>query len=246
MVRVFRNQILTALSDVDLGRLLVSMETVALSKGSVVEAANQIIPFVYFPESGVASVIALASDGRKMEAGPFGWDGMSGLAIVNEVGTTPHETVVEVDGIANRVRASDITGLMEESAAARRLFLRYSHVFAVQAAHTALAAGVSLVENRLARWLLMIHDRVEGDELDLTHAFMALMLSVRRPGVTVALHLLEEKGLIRSRRRRVLVRNRAGLERLCGGTYGVPEAEYRRLFAVAQIPIAARRAEAVT
>jgi CRP-like cAMP-binding protein len=99
-----------------------------------------------------------------------------------------------------------------------------------QAQQTALVNSHLTVERRLARWLLMMHDRISGDEFDLTHEFLAAMLGVRRPGVTVALHMLEGRHLIRSTRSHIGIRDRAGLEKLAASGYGLPEAHYRRLF----------------
>ena len=110
----------------------------------------------------------------------------------------------------------------------RRILLRFAHVFMIQIASTTLADGRYGVEKRLARWLLMCQDRL-GESLPLTHDFLALMLGVRRPSVTDALHTLEGKLLIRSERSLVTIRNRAGLTELAGSSYGLPEAEYRRL-----------------
>lgn len=98
-----------------------------------------------------------------------------------------------------------------------------------QTAHTALANGQGKLEQRLARWLLMAHGRIDGDELPLTHEFLALMLSVRRPGVTVALQLLEHRALIAAKRGIITIRHRKGLTELANGLYGIAEAEYRRL-----------------
>lgn len=227
--RLFKNQLLAALPDDAMARLTAAMEPVALPVGMILEQAGQSIQHVYFPESGIASVVALIDGGGKMEAGPFGWDGMSGIAIVQQVDTSPLQTLVQVGGAGHRVPASLVAMLMEESPQARRLFLHYAYAFSLQAVYTALAASVAVLEHRLARWLLMLHDRVEGDEIRLTHDFMSMMLAVRRPGVTVALHQLEGRALIRSYRGRVLIRDREGLMELCDGIYGAPEAAYRRL-----------------
>jgi CRP-like cAMP-binding protein len=108
--------------------------------------------------------------------------------------------------------------------------LHYAHVFMVQTAQTALANGRSKVEERLARWLLMAHDRVGGDDLNLTHEFLGIMLGVRRSGVTVALGSLEDSGHIRASRGVITILNRKALERAAGGIYGVAEAEFKRLF----------------
>jgi CRP-like cAMP-binding protein len=98
-----------------------------------------------------------------------------------------------------------------------------------QTAHTAIANARANIEQRLARWILMAHDRIQSSYLPLTHEFLALMLGVRRAGVTEALHALEGKRLIKSLRGQVKILNRKGMERIAGGLYGVPEAEYRRL-----------------
>ena len=99
----------------------------------------------------------------------------------------------------------------------------------VQTAHTAISNARAKIERRLARWILMAHDRVDGDSLPLTHEFLSLMLGVRRAGVTEALHALATEKLIRSARSEIVVLNRKGLERRACGSYGVPEAELRRL-----------------
>jgi CRP-like cAMP-binding protein len=107
--------------------------------------------------------------------------------------------------------------------------LKFAQAFGVQTTHTAICNARSKLDVRLARWLLMAHDRVGGETLTLTHEFLALMLGVRRPGVTEALHALREHGLISYRRGIITLKDRKGMERKAGPAYGVPEAEYRRL-----------------
>jgi CRP-like cAMP-binding protein len=107
--------------------------------------------------------------------------------------------------------------------------LRFVHAMTIQMANTALANSKVKVDARLARWLLMAHDRVDGDKIELTHEFLALMLGVRRAGVTEALQVLEDRKLIRNSRGKVIIRNRKRLEEAANGSYGVPEAEYARL-----------------
>ena len=225
----FRNDLLSSLADEDLRRLAPLLESATLEQRQILERPHEAIEYVYFPESGIASVIAVDPGGRRMEAGPFGREGMSALALVHGTDRSPHETLVQVPGLAHRIPADKLRQLLAAHPSMHRKFLLYAHAFSIQTAHTALATGLAVVEQRLARWILMLHDRIDGDELPLTHEFMALMLAVRRPGVTVALHVLEGEGLIRSRRGLVIVRDREGLEKACGHLYGVPEAEYRRL-----------------
>ena len=111
----------------------------------------------------------------------------------------------------------------------RRHFGRFTRALNLQVASTAWTNGHTVLENRLARWLLMVHDRIEGQKLALTHEFLSIMLGVRRPGVTVALHMLEGKGLIRSHRSEITIIDREGLKQQANGSYGRTEAEYERV-----------------
>ena len=119
--------------------------------------------------------------------------------------------------------------ILDGHKAARDLFLRYVHSCEVQLAHSALANGRYNMQERLARWLLMCHDRLGGDNLPLTHEFLALMLGVRRSGVTNELHILEGIHAIKATRGNVRVVDRERLEEVAGGCYGLPEREYERL-----------------
>lgn len=143
---------------------------------------------------------------------------------------SPYETFIQVDGHpCLRMEAAHFTAALDRSNTLRTLFGRFVHVFTVQAGQSASSNAHQRIEARLARWLLMCHDRVEGDEIELTHRFIAMMIAAERSGVTVSLHILEGNGLIRSRRGRVLIVDRDKLEELAAASYGVPEAEYRRL-----------------
>jgi CRP-like cAMP-binding protein len=118
---------------------------------------------------------------------------------------------------------------MSSSPSLHGLLLKYVQAFMIQTAHTAMANACAMLDQRLARWILMADDRIEGGCLPLTHEFLSLMLGVRRAGVTEALHALETSGLIRASRGVIIVRNRKGIERRAGTAYGIPEAEFRRL-----------------
>lgn len=118
---------------------------------------------------------------------------------------------------------------METNRAFWKVMIRAIEAFAIQLAYTSVSNAVHDVNERLARWLLMCHHRVAGDELLLTHEFISLMLSVRRPSVTTSLHVLEGNGFIRAERGAITIRNRKSLEEFAHDAYGRPEAEYRRL-----------------
>ena len=184
---------------------------------------------VVFPESGIVSVVARGSGRKQLEVGIIGREGMTGLIVVMGNDRSPHSTYVQVSGEGQRIAAEDLREAMRKSSSLRDTMLRYAQVFMIQATHTALSNGSAKLEERLARWLLMAHDRCDGDELPLVHEFLALMLGVRRPGVTVAIHAIEKAGVIEASRGVIRVVDRKGLEEIANGSYGVPETEYNRL-----------------
>jgi hypothetical protein len=124
----------------------------------------------------------------------------------------------------------DLQRAMAESGSLKSHFLRYLHCFTLQIEQTALANSEGKIEERLARWLLMAHDRIEGDDVAFTHELIAFMLGTRRAGVTIALSDLGAKGLMATNRKLITILDRAGLKGVAGGLYGAPEAEYKRVF----------------
>jgi CRP-like cAMP-binding protein len=192
------------------------------------EAANKSIEYVCFPEDGIVSIVA-KSNHEQAEAGIVGREGMTGIPVVLGNDRWVNDTYVQVAGYGLRIPVSDLRHAMAESADLRGLFLRFTQSFIAQTTQTALVNARGSVGMRLARWLLMAHDRLDGDELPLTHEFVALMLGVRRAGVTTALQKLESDGLVLAKRGAISVQDRAGLIRLADRLYGIAEAEYRRL-----------------
>jgi CRP-like cAMP-binding protein len=223
------NCLLARLSSDEIGLLQPHLEAVDLPVRKQLENRNKTIEHVYFIERGFASVVANGT-GRSIEVGLIGREGMSGLAVVMGSDRTPHDTYMQVGGDGQRISSAVLRSAMAQSSALHRSFLRYGHAFMVQTAQTALANGRSKIEERLARWLLMAQDRLDVDEVPLTHEFLSVMLGVRRPGVTVALDLLEKDGLIRAKRGAVAILNRTGLRKISNGAYGAAEAEFQRLF----------------
>ena len=155
---------------------------------------------------------------------------MTGIAIVLGNHRCANATYVQVAGEGRQISAQNLRAAMDRSRSMHGLFLKYVQAFMSQTAHTAIANARARLPERLARWILMAHDRVPGDRLGLTHEFLALMLAVRRAGVTEAVHDLQSRDLIETARGEIVVHDRKGLEKIAGGYYGVPEAEYRRLF----------------
>jgi CRP-like cAMP-binding protein len=194
----------------------------------VIQSPDAPIENAFFVESGIVSVVA-SSGGRGIEAGLVGREGMTGVALIMDDYRSPDEVFVQVPGAAQRIAAGDLRTAIAASGTLHRLLLRYARAFMVQITQTALANGRAKLEQRLARWLLMARDRLDARAMPLTHEFLALMLCVQRPGVTVALQEMEGKGLIRLKRGAVSIADGAGLKRLAGAYYGVPEREYARL-----------------
>jgi CRP-like cAMP-binding protein len=226
-----RNRVLASFSASDRGRLELDLEHCRLEKRDILDRPNEPIEHIYFPESGIGSVIALDDVGRRIEVGPFGREGMSGTPVVLGAASCPLETSVQVEGIAYRIKTTALRQAMAESPSLHRRLLLYVQAFHIQTAQTLLVNSFANVEQRLARWLLMSHDRLDhSDRLPLTHEFIAEMLGVRRAGVTEAVQMLEGRLLIRASRGLIEVRDREGLQNLAGRSYGASEAEYARLF----------------
>lgn len=224
-----QNSLLAALPDADWQVVGARLEAAELQHRQMIEAANQTIEHVYFPTYGIISIVAKSPGGEQIEAGVVGREGMTGFAIVMSNHRSPNDAFVQVAGTAVRMSADALRESLRDSPGFRQLAQRFVQVFMAQIAQTALANGRAKIEERLARWLLMAQDRLDEGGLQLTHEFIALMLGVRRPGVTEAINDLEGKGLVRSTRGAIRVIDREGLEAATGGTYGVPEAEYKRL-----------------
>jgi CRP-like cAMP-binding protein len=226
------NYLLRALSEQDAALLAPHLEPVSLRRGLVLERPHEQIGHVVFPQTAIASIIAHAGRGQHAEVGLYGRDGMSGIWIIMGNDRASHECLIQVAGTGLRIEAERLREAMRLSPTMRLKFLHFVHALLVQTGHTALANAKARLEQRLCRWLLMCHDRIDGDEMELTHEFLATMLAVRRSGVTTAIHLLEGRGLIRASRGRLAIIDRPGLEREAGSIYGAPEAEYRRLLGV--------------
>lgn len=177
------NHLLSALSASDFGLLKEGLTLVQLELRKMLEPSNTPIKHVYFPERGIVSVVAEDTRGRQSEVGLIGCEGMTGVHIVMGGDRSPHLSYVQAAGQGLRASADDIREAMRASGSLRENFLRFGQAFMTQTAHTAVANGRATIEERLARWILMAQDRVDGNDLMLTHEFLALMLNVRRAGV---------------------------------------------------------------
>jgi CRP-like cAMP-binding protein len=223
-----RNRLLKALSPDDFALLQPHLEPMDLTIRQVVIEPGEPIRHAHFIEEGILSLLAQMPHDR-IEVGMMGREGMTNVAAGFGAERSPHAMMCQADGHALRIGVDALRAAVRQSPSLSGLLGRYLYYLTIQTSQTAYA-NVSLnIEARLARWVLMTHDRTDGFELSMTHDFMAAMLGVRRPGVTTATHVLEGAGMIRAERGRVIVLDRAKLEELADDAYGMAEAEYERL-----------------
>lgn len=225
----YENRILNALEQDDLDRFESGLEWFSYPEKTFVERPGEPFETVHFPETGFISVVAGNGPRHRMEIGMIGAEGMTGIAVILGDDRSPNESYTQAVTTGHRLKVSMLRAALAGSVRMSTLMRRYALAFLAQTTQTALANGHARIDQRLARWLLMAMDRLGTVDLPLTHELMALMLGVRRPGVTDALHRLEGEGLIRARRGVVTIRDRTALEAKSAGSYGVAEAEYRRL-----------------
>lgn len=223
------NRILRSLSDQDFKLLAPYLEEVEMPSRFPIARPDTLLEYVYFPDSGIGAVMSVLPDGTKAEAGMFGSEGFVPTSTVIGDTVVPYLIEMQVAGRGYRISVDRMREATERSATLQIPFIKFMHVFAVQVSYTALANAKFRVEKRLARWILMCHDRVNADVLEITHEYIAFLLGIRRPSVTTALHILEGHKLIRSNRGTIIVVNRGGLERFAAGCYGLPEREFERL-----------------
>src|SRR5262245_51056282 len=201
-----------------------NLEAVELPVRKHLHPRNRRIEHVYFPESGIASVVANGE--HALEIGIIGREGMTGVAVVRGINERPQpETYMQVAGKGHRLAADHLREALEASVTLRQALLQYAHAFMTQMADTALSNGRHKIEERLARWLLLADDRLDNHEIPLTHEFLGVMLGTARPGVTIALQELERRGWITHQRGMITIIDRKGLIRSANGAYFGPNAK---------------------
>lgn len=223
------NRLLSVYSRPELKELLPALEEVPLRSRQVLESPGRPIAHVYFLESGLVGVLAVWDRDRAVEIAMIGDEGMTGAAAVLGDDRSPNRTIVHCPGIALRLPVASLERAMRDNTALRRRLLCFVHAFSACACQTALAVTCARLEERLARWILMCQDRLGTTEVRVTHELLAMLLGVRRPAVTLAMHSLEGDRLIRTTRKLISVVDREGLLKHANGSYGTGEAEYLRL-----------------
>jgi len=224
------NHLLRILQPAEFAALAPCLTRVSLTPDSTLARAGDQISDVCFPEAAVIGLVDVLESGQRLATALSGREGFIGWPLVLGSDRWPHEALVRAQhGTALKVKAGDLLGLLDAHPGIRTLLLRYAMTLVAQMSRTIVSNLIHPVERRMARWLLLYHDRIDGDEIAITHEELGIMLGVRRSTVTDALHHLEGAGFVRGFRGRIVVCNRKQLELLAGETYGFAEREYARL-----------------
>ena len=207
------NKLLNSLPFTDLALIQPFLERIGLSFRSRLQMGNRTMKTIYFPESGMISVVAVSGGGRhQTQIGLIGREGMTGVSLGFGSKRSPFDMEVEVEGQGQCIATEKLIDLMGRSPSIRTALVDYLQTLWLQFAHTAVANANGTIEQRLARLLLLVEERLESEEIRLTHEQLATMLAVRRAGVTVALQQLETDGLINRERGIITISDRAGLQ----------------------------------
>ena len=224
------NRLLARLPPEELELLRPHMEQVHLSHGDSIIEPHAPIKDCYFPLNSLLSMVTTMEDGSSVECGSIGREGMSGVPVLLDAVETTMPTFVQVAGESIRVKAAVVKEVYERGGEFRKILNRYMHTLIIVGSQSTACNRVHRIEERLARWLLMSCDGVGSDEVNITHEYLAIMLGVRRAGVSEAAAKLQEKDLIRYNRGNVLILDRKSLEAYACECYHVVKAEYERLF----------------
>lgn len=220
------NRLLAALPKKEYQRMLPNMETFVLNFGEPIYQVGDVIQHVYFPVNGIVSLLSTVDDRASLEVGIIGNEGMVGLPVFMGAKTSSNHAIVQGSGTALRMTADAFLKECESGGALPRLLRRYTHALLTQIAQSAACNRFHSIDTRLARWLLMTHDRLGEDEFQLTQEFLSIMLGVRREGVNKAEVDLQKRLLISYSRGHIKVLNRAGLEAAACTCYKIIEEEY--------------------
>lgn len=228
------NRLIAALPRKDRQRMLADCDPVELAFGDVLAEPGDVIRHVYFPTGSIISLTTRTDDRASMEVGLVGDEGMIGITLILDVPVSPLRALVQGAGVALRMNAAPFRRELALSPTLSGTLKRYLYVAMIQIAHTATCTRFHVVEERLARWLLMTHDRAHSNDFHVTHEFLANMLGVRRVGVTKAASSLQQRQLISYRRGHVRILDRAGLETAACLCYGADSAIYARTMKLGQ------------
>jgi CRP-like cAMP-binding protein len=224
------NKLLAALPETDYRRILPSLTTVPLKYKQVLHKAGSKIDTVYFPGGGVCSVTNVMSDGRMVEVATIGNEGMVGITVFLGGDVAPSEAFLQVpDGDAQTMSTGAFKRELDRHGALYDVISRYAQAQQALIMQSAACFAMHTVEERCSRWLLMTHDRVEGDDFQLTHEFLGYMLGTRRPTVSLVLGTLEKAGVIHNGTKKITVVSREKLEQVSCECYQTVKDAFDRL-----------------
>jgi CRP-like cAMP-binding protein len=231
------NRLLSALPIEITSRMKPYLETVSLSFKEILYKPKKAIDYVYFPSHGVVSLLVILEDGSVSEVGLVGNEGVVGISVFLEVETTPFKAIVQVPGVALKMKADVFRDFVRYEQPFNNLLLRYSHARMLQFAQSAACIAHHSVEERCCRWLLMTRDRANSNQFPITHEFLSQMLGVRRASVTVVAGMLQKAGLISYSRGRMNILDPQGLEEVSCKCYRLVKNEENLLTGGAINPI---------
>lgn len=232
-----RNSLLRALSPEDYAKLMEYAITVPLRLRQDLIEPGEVVRYAWFPQRGLLSIVNDMNDGKTtIEVGVIGREGVAGLALFHRRETQPQRVMVQVAGEAKRIPADNFRAVIRQAPTLRNVLHSYTLALLNQAGQQAACNRLHSLEQRCAKWLLTTHDHMDAQELPLTQELLAIMLGVRRPGVTVAAQSLQDDGLIKYRRGRIAITDRRGLEQVACECYGRIRADYERLLGDFMIP----------
>jgi CRP-like cAMP-binding protein len=223
------NRLLGLLPPRELRALAQHLEPIPLTQQKVMHEPNEPIGEVYFVTRGVVSLVKDLETGETIEIATVGPEGMIGTTLALGSDSSDHRAIVQVPGEAFCMKANVFKRAVKDSASLQNVLMRYSVALLNQVAQSAACNRVHTVDERCARWLLMTHDRVKSDSFPLTQKFLAQMLGVHRPTVSVAAAMLQKAGYIHYVRGTITVEDRKGLEEASCGCYRAISKEYDRL-----------------
>jgi CRP-like cAMP-binding protein len=225
-----KNQLLAALVNNEYQHLLPHLQRVQLTLGDVIYIADRDIEDVYFPESATVSLLATLENGATTEVGLIGREGMVGLTVFLGGAISPERALVQMSGTALKLKSSTLREELRIGSTLQILLLRYTRAFIALMSQSVACSQHHKLDERFARWLLMMRDYSDSDTLKLTHEMVASMIGTRRAGVTLAALALREKGLIAATRGQVTILDRQGLEAASCECYRIIREEFQRLY----------------
>lgn len=224
-----RNRLLARLPREEYELLRPHLERTTFALGEVLYESGGRLDHLYFPTTAIVSLLYITENGVSAEIGVVGYEGLVGIALFMGGDTVPNRAVVQGAGAAIRIKTRALQDQFRRGGIFQRLLLRYTLALITQVSQTAVCNRLHTVEQQLCRWLLLIHDRLNSDELFMTHELIANMLGVRREGVTLSARHLQKNRLISYMRGRIHILDRRGLEAQVCECYRVVKDEYDRL-----------------